>query len=184
MSCCNNCQGYYNNCPCSRRSGSGGTTQVIVGPQGEQGPIGPQGPQGEQGPAGETTVASTALYTAATDAVAVRATPTLALTTQYPTTQTDIVLSGTNTVTLANGYYLVMYGTNATSTSNETPSIYLSLNGTPLPSSTRVGDKTAISSLSGQYFVQSTGGSTLELVFDEIENSTYTDNYLILSKLS
>ena len=158
-----------------------------VGPQGPQGiqgdvgPAGPQGPIGPQGPAGADATTSIALFTAPT---ATGVEPTLALTTEAPAGQTDIVLDATtNEVTLTAGTYSIRYFTTATSTDTTVPSISLTENGTEIASTERTGIATSTTNLSGEYLLTVAEGDTVGIETTNSTGTTYENTQLIIQKV-
>lgn len=156
-----------------------------IGPTGLTGPTGPTGatgPTGPTGPAGETPTVSAATFSATG---AADAPLTLSAETEYPTAQTDIVLDGTdNNIDLTAGSYIVSYGTIGTTTDTNAPSISLTVNGTPVPSSTRTGVANGTTGLNGVYIVNLPADGTLGLAVTQNAAITYDDSYLTIQKLS
>ena len=102
-----------------------------TGPQGPQGPIGltgATGPQGPQGPAGVVELFAGEFYgTGLTGTTAVFSDFNL-----YPTIQTAISYdTTTGTIKLAEGTYLVTYGTNYFQSGSAIPSVALNVNAAP-----------------------------------------------------
>lgn len=162
-----------------------------TGPTGPQGPIGltgatgatgPTGPTGATGPAGEPATVSSASFVATG---AAGSELTLTLSSEYPASQTDIVLDGAeNNIDLTAGSYLVSYGTIGTTTDGNLPTISLEVNDVVVAPTTKTGITTTTTTLNGVYIVNLPADGTIGLNTTQNANITYTGTYLTIQKLA
>ena len=165
-------------------TGATGATGVTgpTGVSGVTGPTGPTGATGPTGPAGETGESVAAFFNSAT---ATNAQPVFTEIAETPSGQTDISLNGAGTgVVLTAGSYLVSFGTTAISRGSDVASIVLTVNGVPVSITTRTGNANENTVLTGQYLINSAAGATLGIQTALDEDTTYTNTYISVLKLS
>ena len=155
-----------------------------TGPQGPQGPIGltgATGPQGPQGPAGVVELFAGEFYgTGLTGTTAVFSDFNL-----YPTIQTAISYdTTTGTITLAEGTYLVTYGTNYFQSGSAIPSVALSVNGTIDPRTQANGTVNTEGSIAKSVLLNVSNSTDFNVVLDQSDGLTYNDFLLNVVKLN
>ena len=110
--------------------------------------------------------------------------PTITETTSYSNGSPISYQATGNQITLPDGTYLISYGTTATSTSADQPSMSLAVNSSTESSTTRTGAGNTTTTLSGNYLLTASGGNTtLALELTPNANVTYNNNYMIVQKL-
>lgn len=137
------------------------------------------GPTGPTGPSGSNIVAEF-ISTASTSSVQ----PTLALLRQYPTDQTSMTLGAESSILLDEGYYLINYGTQFTSTSaGDTPSISIIKNSTTEVQTTLTGKGETTNALSGSYLFLASQGDKIGLNVGTSATTSYTNTFIVIQKI-
>lgn len=181
MSCCFNNRNFYNNgnLPCG--TGYVRPTVSVITPMGITGPTGPTGPTGATGPQGESGIISIAYFTAPT---VTNAEPTLLLENSYPVGQTDITFAGENNVNLTAGTYIMRFGSTVTSTNGTPPTISISVNNIVDTGTIRTGIAFGSANLTGDALLTIPTNSTLSFNVTQAPELTYSESFLIISKLN
>ncbi len=190
--CCCGCDGgdYVSNEPffCPRIQ-----AYVVRGPRGATGPQGPQGPQGLQGPTGPTGATGTSgavtnnanFSRVASDSVAVNS--DITFTVDNVNNGTAITHeTGSATITLASGTYLLNWMATATIATADTPAVLsLTQNGTTNANTTssNTGDANALVVLSGTQIINAQNATTITLRNTGTQTTSYQNVAISIVKL-
>lgn len=145
-----------------------------------KGVAGATGPTGPTGATGASGIMTTAFFTAPS---VVNAEPTLLLENSYPTDQTDITFAGENQINIAPGTYLMRFGSTVTSTNGTPPTISISVNNVVESGTIRTGVAFGSASLTGDALLTIPTQSVLTFNVTVAPELTYSENFLIISKL-